>query len=160
MKTVITELTKPHVEQILLYHSSHGFDKDLIDIKERIKDFGEMKSELTSLNFCLAVPANKKNVSSVEICVMHNLTLSALEFQAKEFERFIDKLNFIIDSLPENEKSVIKSRYFNKYNTAKEFKYVAKEVNYSEDWCEELNKKALENIRQKLNGVKITWSEV
>jgi DNA-directed RNA polymerase specialized sigma subunit len=159
MKTVITELTRQNVKQILLYHNKHGFDKDLIDIKARIKDFGEMKSEITSMNFSLAVPANRLNVSSVEICVMHNLTLSTLEFQAKEFERFIDKLDFAIDSLPENERKVIKSRYFNKYNMEKEFKYVSREVNYSEDWCEELDKKALDRIRQNLNGVQITWSE-
>jgi len=159
MHTVVTEISRDDVEKILLYHSKRGFDNDLKDIRDRIGDIKEKRSEIAAFNFNLAVPANKNNVSIVEICVIKNLTLSDLEFQEREFTRFIDRLNNILETLPPNEKRVIYSRYFNKYNAVREFKRVASDVHYSENWCEELNKKALESIRQQLSGIKISWNE-
>lgn len=159
MHTVVTEISRDDVEKILLYHSRRGFDNDLKDIRDRIGDIKEKRSEIAAFSFNLAVPANKNNVSAVEICVIKNITLSDLEFQEREFTRFIDKLNNILEALPPNEKRVIYSRYFGRCNTVKEFKRVAPEVHFSEDWCEELNKRALESIKRQLSGIRISWNE-
>jgi DNA-directed RNA polymerase sigma subunit (sigma70/sigma32) len=105
----------------------------------------------------VAVPANRNNVSSVEVYVVRNATITEMEMEAKEIERFISKLDNAISSLLPNEQSVLLSRYFTKDGSVKEFKNVAVECGYSEEWCIKLNHKALENIDAFLSGYKIEW---
>ncbi len=145
------------IENILRYHNQKGFRNDLKMIYGRISDLRARQTEMSAINYNVAVPANRNNVSTVEVYVVRNATISETEMEAKELERFIDKLDRSIDSLTPNEKSVLLSRYFTKDGGVKEFKNVATECNYSEDWCKELNKRALEHIDTFLSGYKIEW---
>ncbi|MFA5307233.1 MAG: hypothetical protein WC365_07340 [Candidatus Babeliales bacterium] len=150
-------MTTDQIENILRYHNQRGFKNDLKLLWGRIADMKESQSEISSFNFKLAVPANRNAVSFVEVYVIRNATLSETEMEAKELERFIEKLDRAIADLPENEKGVILSRYFTKDGSVNEFKNVAIECNYSENWCETLNKRALEHIDNLLCGYKIEW---
>ena len=150
-------MTTDQIENILRYHNQRGFKNDLKLLWGRIADMKESQSEISSFNFKLAVPANRNAVSSVEVYVIRNATLSETEMEAKELERFIEKLDRAIADLPENEKGIILSRYFTKDGSVNEFKNVAIECNYSENWCETLNKRALEHIDNLLCGYKIEW---
>ena len=150
-------MTTDQIENILRYHNQRGFKNDLKLLWGRIADMKESQSEISSFNFKLAVPANRNAVSSVEVYVIRNATLYETEMEAKEIERFIEKLDRTINDLPPNEKSVILSRYFTRDGSVKEFKNVAADCNYSEDWCIKLNQKALENINETLSGYKIEW---
>lgn len=152
-------MTVKEIEKILLYHNRGGFAGDLKDLNEQIEDLRASNSEISSFSFKLAIPANRNNASTVEICVMKNSSLLDLEVQAKEMTRFIERLDEAIENLDEMEKKVIKSRYFNLNNCKKEFQYVAAEVHYSEKWCRTLNSCALRNIQEELHGVKVTWDD-
>ena len=144
------------IENILRYHNQNGFRNDMKMIYGRIADLRQ-KPELSAINYKVAVPANRNNVSSVEVYVVRNATITEMEMEAKELERFISKLDSAISSLLPNEQSVLLSRYFTKDGSVKEFKNVAIECGYSEDWCIKLNQKALENIDTFLSGYKIEW---
>jgi DNA-directed RNA polymerase specialized sigma subunit len=152
-------LTLKEVQRILLYHNKRGFERDLNDMNHQIQNLRDNNDEMPSLSFNLAIPSNRNNSSKVEICVMNRLTLLDLEVQAKEMERFIIRLNYILENLPEKEKTIVMLRYFNNQNIAREFAHVAAEANYSEQWCEILNKKALKTIVAEMQGVKVTWAE-
>ena len=152
-------MTTKEVARILLYHNKGGFRADLKELYERITDLRGSNTELSSLSLKLAIPANRGNASTVEICVMKNSTLLDLEVHAREMERFINRLDSAVLNLPEKEKQVVLLRYFNRTNTTKEFFYIAAEMNYSEDWCKELNKRALEMLAVELHGVQVTWGE-
>jgi hypothetical protein len=150
-------MTTDQIENILRYHNQNGFRNDLKMILGRISDLKERQSEISAVNFRVAVPANHSNVSSVEVYVVRNATIIEMENEKRELERFIEKLNSSMSSLLPNEQSVVLSRYFTKDGSVKEFKNVAIECNYSEDWCKELNKRALEHIGTFLSGYKIEW---
>jgi len=150
-------MTTDQIENILRYHNQNGFRNDLKMILGRISDLKERQSEISAVNFRVAVPANHSNVSSVEVYVVRNATIIEMEIETRELERFIEKLNSSMSSLLPNEQSVVLSRYFTKDGSVKEFKNVAIECNYSEDWCKELNKRALEHIGTFLSGYKIEW---
>jgi DNA-directed RNA polymerase specialized sigma subunit len=152
-------MTVKELQKILLYHNKGGFVGDLKDIQEKIIDLRGSNSEMSSFTFKLAIPQNRNNTSTVEICVMNNVTLLDLEVQAKEMERFIQRLDFAIETLPDNERHVIRARYFNKQHMAMDFINVAADTNYSVDWCEKLNKRALKSICRELSGVQVTWSD-
>jgi DNA-directed RNA polymerase specialized sigma subunit len=151
-------MTLKEVQKILLYHGKGGFAGELSDLLEKIEDLKSSNNNgMSGFVFKLAVPQNKCNTSTVEVSVMQNLTTHDLELQSKDIERFINKLNWIIGNLPKNEQSIIRLRYLNK-DAPVEFKYVASSANFSEDWCERLDKRALQTIVEELNGVKITWN--
>jgi len=150
-------MTTDQIENILRYHNQNGFRNDLKMILGRISDLKERQSEISAVNFRVAVPANHSNVSSVEVYVVRNATITEMEIETRELERFIEKLNSAMSSLLPNEQSVVLSRYFTKDGSVKEFKNVSIECNYSEDWCKELNKRALEHIKTFLSGYKIEW---
>jgi DNA-directed RNA polymerase sigma subunit (sigma70/sigma32) len=145
------------IENILRYHNQNGFRNDLKMMYGRITDMKGSQCELSAINYNVAVPANRNNVSTVEVYVVRNATITETEMETKELDRFINKLDRAIDGLIPNEKSIIMSRYFTKDGSTKEFKNVALECNYSEDWCKELNKRALEHIDAFLSGYKIEW---
>ena len=145
------------IENILRYHNQNGFRNDLKMMYGRIKDMKGSQCELSAINYKVAVPANRNNVSTVEVYVVRNATITETEMESKELARFIDKLDRAIDSLIPNEKSIILSRYFTRDGSVNEFKNVATDCNYSEDWCKELNKRALEHIDTFLSGYKIEW---
>lgn len=150
-------MTVKEVQKILLYHNKGGFEADLRDLNEKIRDLRGSNSEMSSFTFKLAIPQNRNNTSTVEICVMNNLTLMELEVQAKEMDRFIHRLNVAIETLPDKERHVIRARYFNPQNIPLDFVNVAAATNYSVDWCEKLNKRALKEIAGELQGVQVTW---
>jgi len=152
-------MTVKEVARILLYQNKGGFRADLKELYGRIADLRGSNTELSSVSLKLAIPANRGNSSTVEICVIKNCTLLDLEVHAREMERFINRLESAVATLPEKEKQVISLRYFNRKNTAMEFFYIAAEMNYSEDWCKELNKRALEILAVELHGVQVTWGE-
>jgi DNA-directed RNA polymerase specialized sigma subunit len=151
-------MTVKDIQTILLYHNKSGFRNDLRDIYSRITDLKASDSEKSSSSLQLAVSKNKSVTSTVEREVIKNLTVIELEVKARSLERFIKKLDWVIVSLPPNEQLIVKLRYFNKDNTTKEFRYVAAEADYSEDWCERLDKKALKRIANELIGAEITWN--
>lgn len=143
---------------MLLYHNKGGFRGELQDLYEKIEDLKASNTEMSGFVFKLAVPQNKSNSSTVEVSVMKNLTVLDLEMQARDIERFIKKLDWIIDNLPKNEQMIVNLRYFSKENTPVEFRFVAADANFSEDWCERLDKRALQRISEELCGVRIVWS--
>jgi len=149
-------MTTEQIENILRYHNQNGFRNDMKMIYGRIADLRQ-KPELSAINYKVAVPANRSNVSSVEVFVVRNATVLEMELEAKEIERFVSKLDSAISSLLPNERSILLSRYFTKDGSVREFKNVAAECGYSEDWCIKLNQKALENIDTFLCGYKIEW---
>jgi hypothetical protein len=150
-------MTHDEVENILIYHNRRGFKNDLKLLWGRISDLKQNQTEISALNYSVAIPANHNNVSTVEVYVVRNATITEMQMEANELERFIDKLDFTIGRLPLNEKSVILSRYFTRDGCVKEFKNVAIECNYSETWCKELNNAALERINNDLMGYSIAW---
>jgi hypothetical protein len=149
-------MTTDQIENILRYHNQNGFRNDMKMIYSRIADLRQ-KPELSAINYKVAVPSNHSNVSSVEVFVVRNATIIEMELEAKEIERFVSKLDSAISSLLPNERSILLSRYFTKDGSVREFKNVAVECGYSEDWCIKLNQKALENIDTFLSGYKIEW---
>jgi DNA-directed RNA polymerase specialized sigma subunit len=153
-------MTHDEVENILIYHNRRGFKNDLKLLWGRISDLKQNQTEISALNYSVAIPSNHNNASTVEVYVVRNATITEMQMEAKELERFIDKLDFSIDGLPQNEKSVILSRYFTRDGGVKEFKNVAMECNYSENWCETLNKKAIESINNSLMGYSIAWQSL
>jgi hypothetical protein len=150
-------MTDNEIEDILRYHNQYGFRNDLKALYGRILDLKQNQSEISAINFKVAVPSNRNNVSSVEVLVVRNATVAEMEIEAKEIERFIEKLDLSIAGLPQNERSVLLSRYFTKDGSVNEFKNVAIECNYSETWCKELNTMALGHINSSLMGYSITW---
>lgn len=150
-------MTTKEVARILLYHNKGGFREDLKGLYGRIADMREANSEMQALSFKLALPKNRNNSSTVEIYVMRNSTILDFEVEAREMERFIGRLDYAVANLPDKEKQVITARYFNRSNTALDFVHVAAAVNYGTEWCEKLNKRALEMLVQELQGVQVTW---
>ena len=145
------------IENILRYHSQEGFRNDLKMIFGRISDLKERQTEISAINYKVAIPNNHNNVSSVEIYVVRNATISEMEMEARELERFINKLDESIDGLPENERTVLKARYFTKDGSVTPFENMAYDIHYSREWCTKLNQKALEDINTALSGYKILW---
>lgn len=150
-------MTGKDVECILLYHSKFGFDQDLANLTEQIKQMNENRSIISAIKYDIAVSKNKNNVSVVEMNVIRNFSRLELEQKANELSKFINRLDYVIENLPEIEKNIIKLRYFNKYGTVTYFTSIAYKLNYSETWCETLNRRALERIVRSLKGYKITW---
>jgi hypothetical protein len=150
-------MTLKEVRKILLHHGKNGFNYELKDLTDKIEDLKGSNTGISSFVFKLAVPQNRGNTSTVEVSVMKNLTVADLEEQAKDIKRFINKLNWSIDNLPTAEKNVICARYLSD-EAPLEFRYVASKVNFSEDWCERLDKRALNTIAENLCGIKIVWN--
>jgi DNA-directed RNA polymerase specialized sigma subunit len=151
-------MTVKEVQKMLLYHNKGGFSGELQDLYDKITDLKASNTEMSGFVFKLAVPQNKSNSSTVEVSVMKNLTVLDLEMQARDIERFIKKLDWVIDNLPKNEQMIIKLRYFSSETSAREFRFVAADANFSEDWCERLDKRALQRISEELCGVRIVWN--